>query len=276
MDLPGGIVAATVFAVGACAGSFVNLVAYRLPRDISLVRPRSFCANCGRPVRLWANVPVLAYIVLRGRCADCAAPIPFRYFLTELALGSAALYLYLHFAGPDALARFVLCGGLFTVGLIDYDWRLIPSVITLPGMLLGVTMASLAMPAVGWKSSLGGLLLGAGFLFATGEIYRRIRGREGVGLGDVWLLGMVGAFLGWPGALFTLFFGSVLGTIGGVAMWAGSWLQKPPRSAFEPSAPAPAATAQFLQTEIPFGPFLALAAGIYALFQPILTRWYVH
>jgi leader peptidase (prepilin peptidase)/N-methyltransferase len=280
MDLPRGIVTAVIFALGACIGSLVDVVAYRLPRNISIVTPRSFCANCGKKVRLWANVPVLAYIALGGRCVDCAAPIPFRYFLTEVALGSAALYLYLHFTPLDALARFVLCAGLFVVGLIDYDWRVIPSAITFPGILIGVMMAWLVMPEVGWKSSLGGVLLGAGFLFLTGEVYRRIRGREGVGLGDVWLLAMVGAFLGWPGALFTLFFGSVLGTLGGVAMWTGQQLQDPNRAALAANTPTLDAAndatmaSQFLQTEIPFGPFLALAAGIFALFQPMLTQWY--
>jgi leader peptidase (prepilin peptidase) / N-methyltransferase len=281
MDVPHEIVALTVFVLGACIGSFVNVVAYRLPRGISIVAPRSFCPACGRDVPFWANVPIFAYLGLRGRCAACRTTIPFRYFLTELALASAAVYFYLNFPPFDALARYVFCAGLFVAALIDYDWRVIPSAVTFPGIPIGILSAWLVMPEVGWKSSLAGIALGAGFLFVTGEAYLRVRGREGIGLGDVWLLGMVGAFLGLPGALFTLLAGSMLGTIGGVAMWAGSEHSRPVNEAFpEPVAEIMTDTASaedspaLLQTEIPFGPFLALAAGTFALFQPVLTEWY--
>src|SRR6516225_5378101 len=280
MDAPRGIAALVVFALGACVGSFVNVVAYRLPRDISIVAPRSFCPKCRSAVPFWANVPILAYLGLRGRCAACSARIPFRYFLTELALASAASYLYLNFAPLDALARYILCTGLFIAALIDCDWRVIPNVIIFPGMPLGLLTAWWVMPEVGWKSSLAGIAVGAGFLFVTGEAYMRIRGREGVGMGDVWLLGMVGAFLGLPGALFTLFAGSIFGTIGAIALAVSGEHLRPP----EPFAGAAAeviadvaraeTAPRFLQTEIPFGPFLALAAGIFALFQPALAYWY--
>ena len=282
MDVPRGIAALIAFAFGACVGSFVNVVAYRLPRDISIVAPRSFCPNCKNAIPFRANIPIFAYLGLRGRCAICGASIPFRYFLTELALASAAAYLYLNFAPLDALARYMLCTGLFIAALIDYDWRVIPNVITYPGIPLGVLTAWWVMPEVGWKSSLAGIAIGAGFLFVTGEAYLRIRGREGVGMGDVWLLGMVGAFLGLPGALFTLFAGSIMGTIGAIAVAAsGDHLQplhEPlPGAVAEVMASAVSAEAapRFLQTEIPFGPFLALAAGIFALFQPALTDWYM-
>jgi leader peptidase (prepilin peptidase)/N-methyltransferase len=280
MEVPRAIAALIAFVLGACVGSFVNVVAYRLPRDISIVAPRSFCPNCKNAVPFWANIPILAYLGLRGRCAACGARIPFRYFLTELALASAASYLYLNFAPLDALARYALCAGLFIAALIDYDWRVIPNVITLPGIPLGVLTAWWLMPEVGWKSSLAGIIIGAGFLFVTGEAYMRIRGREGVGMGDVWLLGMVGAFLGWTGALFTLFAGSILGTIGAIAMAvSGERVRSPePRPGavadVMPSVVHGEAAPRFLQTEIPFGPFLALAAGIFALFQPALAYWY--
>jgi leader peptidase (prepilin peptidase)/N-methyltransferase len=280
MDGPREIGALIVFVFGACIGSFVNVVAYRLPRDISITRPRSFCPSCGNTVPLWANIPILAYLGLRGRCTACRAKIPFRHFLTELALASAAAYLYLNFPPLDALARYALCAGLFIAALIDYDWRVIPNVITFPGIVLGVLTAWWVMPEVGWQSSLAGSLIGAGFLFVTGEAYLRIRGREGVGMGDVWLLGMVGAFLGWPGALFTLFAGSVLGTLGALAMALGrderrSLAAHVPEALAEGNPAQAEAAHRFLQTEIPFGPFLALAAAIFALFQPSLAEWYL-
>jgi leader peptidase (prepilin peptidase) / N-methyltransferase len=280
IEVPRGIAALIAFALGACAGSFVNVVAYRLPRDISIVAPRSFCPNCKTAIPFWANVPIFAYLALRRRCAACGAGIPFRYFLTELALASAAAYLYLNFDPMDALARYVLCAGLFIAALIDYDWRLIPNVITLPGIPLGVLSAWWIMPEVGWKSSLAGVVIGAGFLFVTGEAYLKIRGREGIGMGDVWLLGMVGAFLGLPGVLFTLFVGSLTGTIGAIVMaLGGEHLQTPhepfPGAVAETAASVTSAEAAppFLQTEIPFGPFLALAAAAFALFQPVLAYW---
>jgi leader peptidase (prepilin peptidase)/N-methyltransferase len=281
MNIPRESLALTIFVLGACIGSFVNVVAYRLPRAISIVAPRSFCPRCGKAVPFWANVPILAYLGLRGRCTACNATIPFRYFLTELALASAAVYLYLNFPPLDALARFVFCAGLFVVALIDYDWRVIPGAVTFPGIPIGMLAAWWLMPEVGWKSSLAGVAIGAGFIFLTGQAYLWIRGREGIGLGDVWLLGMVGAFLGLPGALFTLFAGSVLGTVGGVAMWVGAEHPQLPIEAVAGAvaevmaSPATAGgTPRLLQTEIPFGPFLALAAGIFALFQPVLLGWY--
>ncbi len=273
MDLPAGVGGALAFALGAATGSFVNLVAYRMPREISIVSPRSFCESCERAIPFWANIPILAYIGLRGRCLMCGAVIPFRHFLAETSLAIVALYLYLGFPLGSAIARFVLCSALFAIALIDYDWRLIPNVITFPGMLVGFAAASLLMPEIGWRSSLIGLVLGGGVLFLTGELYYLVRGREGVGMGDVWMLGMVGAFLGWTGVLFTLFVGSMLGAVGGIAV--GLVGGSTPKPLADPAEDPAEADVSLLQTEVPFGPFLALAAGIFTLFQPQLTRWYL-
>ena len=133
-------------------GSFVCMVAYRLPRDLSIVTPRSSCESCERGF-LVGNIPILAYLGLRGRCVMCGAPIPFRHFLAEFGLALIALYLYFAFPLPDAIARFVLCAALWAVAIIDYDWRLIPNIITWPGALVGLIAASTMIPEVGWKSS---------------------------------------------------------------------------------------------------------------------------
>jgi leader peptidase (prepilin peptidase) / N-methyltransferase len=290
MDLPRGVGALFAFAFGGCVGSFVNVVAYRHPREISIVTPRSFCPRCDRPIPVWANIPILAWLGLRGRCPMCGGTIPFRYLLTELALAAAAAYLFLSFPPGDAIARFVLCAALYVVALIDYDWRVIPNLITFVGTPLGILSAWLLIPEVGLWSSLCGAAGGAGFLFLTGEVYLLVRRREGVGLGDVFLLGMVGAFLGWPGVLFTLFVGSIFGSLGGIALALSGGVSAPS------AEPVPAAIAEVtgvrrgtipqsgadvegsgvsvMRTEIPFGPFLALAAAIYALFQPQLIHWY--
>jgi len=281
VELSRGTFALVAFALGACIGSFVNVVAYRFPRELSIVMPRSFCPHCRASIPFWANIPLLSYLMLRGRCGACGAGIPFRYFLTELALASAAAYLYLNFAIGDAFARYLLCTGLFIAALIDYDWRVIPNFVTWVGIPIGVLMAGWLMPEVGWRSSLIGMAIGAGFLFITGEAYFRLRGREGVGMGDVWLLGMIGAFLGWPGALFTLFAGSLFGTAGALATAFGGEHSQPLNKSVAGSealavAPSLEMAPRFLQTEIPFGPFLALAAGIFALFQPAMIAWYLH
>ncbi len=275
MDLPAGIGGALAFVVGAITGSFVGVIAYRVPREMSIVTPRSFCESCERSLPLWTNLPILAYLGLRGRCIMCGAPIAFRNFLAELGLAVTALYLYLDFPPGSALARFLLCAALFSIALIDYDWRIIPNAITLPGIVAGLVSAALLMPdEVGWQSSLIGIVLGGGVLFLVGYLYEMVRGREGVGMGDVWLLAMIGAFVGWPGVVFTLFFGSTLGVIGGIMMALGGG-----RGAAEPignpATDLPETDVSILRTEIPFGPFLSLAAGFYALFQPQLTRWYL-
>ena len=289
MEIPRGLGALFAFLLGACAGSFVNVVAYRLPREISIVTPRSFCPKCNRAIPAWANIPILAYIGLRGRCLMCGGAIPFRYFLTELTLAVAGAYLFLWFPLGDAIARFGFCAALYVVAIIDYDWRVIPNLITFAGIPIGIVAAWLVMPEVGLRSSLIGVAGGAGFLFLTGEIYLIVRGIEGVGMGDVFLLGMTGAFLGWPGVLFTLFAGSLLGAIGGIAFALGGGAPGPPeqevpeaiaevtgtrRGNLPPPGEADAEPS-IMRTEVPFGPFLALAASIYALFQPQLTHWYL-
>ena len=205
-------------ALGACVGSFAVTVAYRLPRDISIATPRSFCESCERPVPWWANIPIFAYLASRGRCLMCGAPISARHLGGELALALAALYLYANFPLGDAIARFVFITALFISSLVDYDWRLIPNLITFPGVPVGFVLAAMFMPEVGWKNSLIGITLGGGVLFLTGFLYQMVRGQEGVGLGDVFLLAMVGAFIGWQGVLFTLFFGALLGSVGGLAV----------------------------------------------------------
>jgi leader peptidase (prepilin peptidase)/N-methyltransferase len=295
-------------ALGASVGSFAVTVAYRLPRDISIVTPGSFCESCERPVPWWANIPIFAYLASRGRCLMCGAPIRARHLGGELSLALAALYLYVNFPLGDAIARFIFVTALLISSLVDYDWRLIPNLITFPGVPLGFLLAALVMPEVGWKNSLIGIAAGGGVLLVTGLLYQLVRGQEGVGLGDVFLLAMVGAFLGWQGVLFTLFFGALLGSFGGLAVGIfGTPTDAPelPPSARQGATPgtagaqagavavqadavavsidqqAPDSAAaeneehSLLATAVPFGPFLSLAAGFYALFQQQLVSWYL-
>lgn len=273
-----------VFLFGASIGSFVNVVAYRVPREVSIVRPASFCPHCRDPIPVWSNVPVLGYILLRGKCLRCAGWIAPRYLITELGLGLAALYLHLNFAPLDALARLALCAALFAVSWVDLDWRIIPDVISLPGIAVGLAAASLVMPDIGWRDSLYGVALGGGLFYAVGEVYRWLRGREGMGMGDVKLLAMIGSFLGWQGVIFTIFIGLSLGAVGGIILGLLGWQPGVPEmeelgdgsgAGASTDSEAEHVPEGLLQTPVPFGPFLSVAAGIFALFQPQLVRWYL-
>lgn len=307
-QVPAIVVGVVALAFGACVGSFAVAVAYRLPREISIVRPGSFCESCQRPIPWWANIPVFAFLALRGRCLMCGAPIAARHLGAELLLALTALYLYVSFPLPSAAGRFAFVTALLICSLIDYDWRLIPNLITFPGVVVGFVFAALAMPEVGWRDSLIGIVMGGGFLFVTGFVYQLVRHQEGVGLGDVFLIAMVGAFIGWQGVLFTLFFGALLGSIGGLAVGlfgtpteapelpaaargpaasvetpmaesqsapaAGGTAAEPEAAAEEPAEHGEEKEASLLGTAVPFGPFLSVAAGVYALFQPLLIAWY--
>ena len=206
-------------------GSFLNVVIYRLPRGESLVAPRSRCPGCGTPIAAWQNVPVLSWLLLRGRCASCRARISVRYPLVELLTALLAVVLWRGFgpgaafavAAPFALAMLVL---FFT----DYDHQLLPDPVTLGGFATGMALAwwNPFLPGEpGWGrlwSALSGAALGAGVLWGIGAAYTRLRGVEAMGMGDVKMMAMVGAFAGPAGVLFTLFAASIAGALVGIAL----------------------------------------------------------
>ena len=217
---------ATVFvALFALAiGSFLNVVIHRLPLGESVVAPRSRCPGCGTPIAAWQNVPVLSWLLLRGRCASCRARISLRYPLVELLTAVLALVLWRAFgpgaafavAAPFALALLVL---FFT----DWDHQLLPDPVTLGGFATGLALAwwNPFLPGVGWGrlwSALSGAALGAGVLWGIGAAYTRLRGVEAMGMGDVKMMAMVGAFSGPAGVLFTLFSASIAGALVGIAL----------------------------------------------------------
>jgi leader peptidase (prepilin peptidase)/N-methyltransferase len=243
-----------VFFFGACIGSFLNVCIYRIPAGRSIVHPGSSCPRCGTMVRFYDNLPILSYLILRGKCRDCQTPITIRYPLVELLTGLFALACALVF-GPTlhALVVFGFVATLIVVALIDLDHRIIPDAISLPGIPL-FFLASLAVPTVTWQSSLVGILAGGGSLFAVAWIYQQITGREGMGGGDIKLLAMIGAMTGWQGVVFTLFAASAVGTAVGILVMIRS--------------------GRGMKLAIPFGPFLALGAVIYLFFGQLLIDWY--
>jgi len=244
-----------VFVFGLMVGCFLNVCIHRLPLEQSIVRPRSRCPHCGTRIRATDNLPLLSYLLLRGRCRACAAPISIRYPLVELATGVLAL-LALYAFGPEAEAvrAFVFLAALLAVSLIDLDHYIIPDVISLPGVAVGVLFA-VALGRPTWQESLIGATAGWLSLWLVANGYQLLTGREGMGLGDAKLLAMIGAFLGWKALPLTVLLSSLVGTVlgGALIVFRGRDAQLP----------------------IPYGPFLAGGAVVAMLYGERMIRWYV-
>ena len=244
-----------VFILGAAIGSFLNVCIVRLPQGKSLVRPGSHCPRCEQPIRLYDNIPLVSYLMLRGRCRDCKRPIPPRYFLVETTTALLSLAIVRNFGLTlEAAVYFVLFCALLVIIFIDLDTFTIPDVITLPGMVAGLGVSFL-LPQMGILRSAVGLVAGGGILFVVAIGYQMLRKREGVGGGDIKLLAMIGSFLGLPGVIFTLFASSLVGALAGVLLMAR-----------QKSGGA---------TMIPYGPFLSLGAMGYVFWGPALIQWYL-
>jgi leader peptidase (prepilin peptidase)/N-methyltransferase len=202
------IVWLTVGALGLAVGSFLNVCIHRLPRQESLASPGSRCPQCAAPLRWHDNIPLLSYIVLGGRCRSCRAAIPMMYPLVELVTALVFLAAYFLF-GPSPLlvARLVFACAMIVLFVVDLQHRILPNVVTIPGIVAGFVF-SLFLPP-GWLESLIGILAGGGVLLLMAEMYYRWRKEEGLGMGDVKMLAMIGAFLGWKLMLVTLVLGSL-------------------------------------------------------------------
>lgn len=240
--MPGWFVIAVVAAYGMVIGSFLNVLIYRLPREMSVVRPRSHCPRCGALVAWYDNVPVLSFLLLRAKCRHCGARISWRYPLVELAAGALSVAALLRYGvtavGAEAA---VLALMLLPLAVIDLEHKLLPDVLTLPGIALGLIASGLG-GLVPLRDAVIGGVIGGAVPYATIVIYRRLRGVEGMGFGDVKFLAMIGAFLGWRGALLTLGLGACLGAIVGIGMIVAGKGRG--------------------DTELSFGTFLAVAAAV--------------
>lgn len=244
-----------VFVVGACIGSFLNVCIYRIPAGRSIVFPPSACPRCGAGIRARDNVPILSWLWLRGRCRECGSPIAARYPLVELLTGLLALGLALRYGLlPQAAVYFVFGAALVVITFIDLDHQIIPDVITLPGIPLAL-LASLMLPEVRLRDAALGVLAGGGSLYLVALVYQRLTGAEGMGGGDIKLLAMIGALVGWQGVLFTIFFSSALGTLAGLTYII--------------------ATRRSAKARIPFGPFLAVGAVAYWFVGRQVIDWYL-
>src|SRR5690242_18240437 len=205
----------TVF--GLAVGSFLNVCIYRLPRRESLNWPASHCTSCDRPLSWYENVPIVSWLLLRGRCRTCGAAISPIYPIVELITGAVFLAGYrLYGLTPLLAARLLFACAMIVLFAIDLRHRILPNVITVPGILVGIAFSLFLPPGV--RSSIIGLAVGGGVLYLVGEGYYRLRGVEGMGMGDVKMLAMIGAFLGWPLMLLTLVLASFAGSVIGVGM----------------------------------------------------------
>jgi leader peptidase (prepilin peptidase)/N-methyltransferase len=254
MDMLPYSVEVFAFIFGLCIGSFLNVCIFRLPASQSITRPRSHCPNCNELIRFYDNFPVLSYLVLRGRCRFCKEKISFRYPVVEILSGLFALVTYLKYGlSLEALIYYVFVSALIVITFIDIDHQIIPDIITLPGIPL-FFIAGFAMPGITYIDSIIGILAGGGSLFLVAWIYHLVTKKEGMGGGDIKLLAMIGALIGWQGVLFTIFVASAVGTVSGILV-----MLKARKS---------------MKLAIPFGPFLAIGGIAYIFIGPQLISWY--
>jgi len=238
---------------GLLIGSFLNVVIYRLPRGQSLVTPPSTCPGCGSRIRPIDNIPVLSWILLGGKCHRCGAPISIQYPIVELATGLLFLLVaWLTPAGPLLVARLLFVVILVVLFGIDLHHQILPNVITLPGIAIGFLFSLVTPP--GWMNSLIGIALGGGILYAIAAAYYAVRREEGLGMGDVKMLAMIGAFLGWKAVLVTLILSSFAGALVGIGIIALS------RGS--------------MRLALPFGTFLAVGAVAAMIVGEPLVAWY--
>ncbi|MFA5072338.1 MAG: prepilin peptidase [Nitrospirota bacterium] len=265
-----------IVLLGLTVGSFLNVCIVRIPKGHSIVSPSSHCPRCQTPIRFYDNIPLISFLLLRGKCRSCGEPISWRYPLVELLNGFAYGWTVWEFGiSGEAFLLMAFCSALIVITFIDIDHQIIPDVITLPGMLLGLFLAPFFMTSLGdslpfnlhrilphaggyltgFLNSLFGLLLGGGPLLAIGWLWEKLRHVEAMGGGDVKLMGMVGSFLGWKAALLTIMLGALAGSV------AGLFLIMFRRHSME--------------KVIPFGPFLALGAVLSAFYGSDIIFWYL-
>ena len=299
------IFASAIFLLGLAFGSFLNVCIYRLPLGLSVVKPRSLCPRCQRPIAFFDNIPVLSWLILGGRCRQCKAAISVRYLFIELLTGGVFLACYWHFGLTLATLKYCVFGFLL-LGLIftDAETKLLPDKLTLPGLVVGMLFSlfvpvndlasqflpaavnlpfgsDLVAPLMSALDALLGAAVGAGFIYGAGAIYLRWRGIEGMGFGDVKLMAMVGAFVGIKLTVFTIFTASLVGSLFGVGTVLLVWVKRTHRF-MRSLADAQAARRRGWQSaqmvyrfyQMPFGVFLGSMALVAFFFGNKFLHWY--
>ena len=300
------VIATGVFLFGLIFGSFLNVCIYRLPRGMSVVSPRSACPGCGKLIASYDNIPVLSWLLLRGKCRNCRMPISARYAIVEIITGLLFLECYRHFGLSLDMLKCTVFGFLL-IGLIftDAETHLLPDKMTLPGLLFGLViaffvpvadLASLLLPGIvnlpvssdfSWRllsffDAALGAMIGASFLYGIGVAYLRWRGIEGMGFGDVKLMAMIGAFLGLRLTILTMLAASLAGSLFGLWMVFAVWMKRARRRKrvfHEPGGLARKhawASAQIAlrRYQMPFGVFLGSMGLLAFFFGQQFLHWY--
>lgn len=239
----------SAFIVGAVMGSFSNVCIFRIPLELSIVRPGSYCPTCKTPLAILDNLPLLSFIFLKGKCRYCQGKISWRYPAVELLTATFYLLVYLRFDFPVTIIYTLLVTSLIVITFIDIDYKIIPNTITLPGIPIGLALSYFFLPH-SIINALIGMLGGGGLLLLMAVIYP-----GGMGGGDIKMIAMLGAFLGWEKVFLTIFLGSLIGSVVGITMII---LKKGGR-----------------KTKIPFGPYLAAGAVLSIFLGNAIIEYYV-
>jgi len=244
------------FVLGAVVGSFLNVCIWRIPESMSIVTPPSHCPECGHSIRFYDNIPLISYLILRGRCRACGGRISPRYPFVEGLTGLMALFLFWKFGlNLQFLAAFIFVSALVLITFIDIDHQIIPDIISLPGIPICFLMAVFIM-RLSFMDALLGLLIGGGSLYLVAVLYELATKREGMGGGDIKLLALMGAFLGWKSLLFILLVSSLVGAVVGISVML--------------------AKGGDMKYAVPFGPFLSFAAVAYLFVGECATNLFLY
>ncbi|MEJ5300115.1 MAG: prepilin peptidase [Thermodesulforhabdaceae bacterium] len=270
---PDAAVLVIIGLFGAIMGSFFNMLIYRVPRGLSILGPSSFCPNCTKSLPLWANVPILSYLLLRGKCAHCKHPIPLRYLLVEVITVVTYVLLYYRNIEYGIIQWFIeaiFVSLLIVVTFTDLETYLIPDIFSIGGLITGLVVSPWNRVVTVMDVFLG-VLIGGGVLFLIAYGYQKVRGVEGMGGGDVKLLAMIGAFTGWKGAVMALFISAFTGAIAGLVIIGVKQSKKGAKKITSDNIQGQTA----LSTMIPYGPFLAFGGLIALIWSSAFWNWYI-
>jgi leader peptidase (prepilin peptidase)/N-methyltransferase len=248
--------AGSLFALlfGLAIGSFLNVCIYRIPLKKSIINPPSSCPQCGERIRIYDNIPLLSYVLLLGKCRYCRSSISIRYPLVEAITGllSVALFMRFHLS-PEYFLFFVFSASLLVIAFIDLDHKIIPDILSIPTLIIGFAATLSKLGLIPWTESLVGIIGGGGFLYLVATLFEKLRGRQGMGGGDIKMLAMIGAWAGWRALPLIILISSLAGIlIGGASLLHAK---------------------KGMKTRIPFGPFLALGALVWLFFSHDLQWW---
>ena len=250
-----GIEIILIFILGLIVGSFNNVCIYRIPRNESIVYPASHCPNCRTKIKPVDNIPLLSYILLKGRCRNCKSKISIQYPIVELLTGLTYLIIYLIYGlSVQTLIYIILSSALIIIAFIDLNEQIVPDVISLPGIIIGFTL-SFFVPYISFINSALGVVVGGGIILIIGLAGSVIFKKEAMGGGDVKLAAMIGAFLGWRYMVISLFLGFFLGALAGIFLILSKIKRK--------------------EDMVPFGPFIALGSIITLLCGEKIIAWYI-